>query len=186
MRRHANDVRGFALARGKGAHRGQAGGHQLAAHGHYFGRVGAWGAYAPALLPPSDGRRSRALSWIHEQFPRTFSLNALCIQYNTRINTSLLIIAIYSYEYASSELRAQVAYGSTELSPLTTLSLGTDSVEERACSVGFPSEHVEVRVAHTQSRKTVPIGEAGELCVRGYNVMRGYWEEPAYVPSEHL
>lgn len=66
---------------------------------------------------------------------------------------------------------------------MTTLSLPQDSVEERACSVGFPSEHVEVRVVNTQSRRTVPIGEAGELCVRGYNVMRGYWDEPLYAPE---
>ncbi|GAA4574637.1 hypothetical protein GCM10023176_42070 [Micromonospora coerulea] len=38
--------------------------------------------------------------------------------------------------------------------------------------------HVEVKVVDPATGVTVPRGEPGELCTRGYSVMLGYWEEP--------
>ena len=59
-RRHTNDVCGPLDAGGKGARKGQAGGHELAAHWHHLGRVSTRGAHAPALLASPDERCSRA------------------------------------------------------------------------------------------------------------------------------
>src|SRR6185436_11719650 len=54
---------------------------------------------------------------------------------------------------------------------------GADSLEQIASTVGRPALDVEVRVVDETGHDVAP-GEPGELLVRGYNVMRGYWDEP--------
>lgn len=73
---------------------------------------------------------------------------------------------------------AQDAYGATELSPVCTMSLESDSFDERVNTVGYPMDHVEVRVVDPESGDTLPVGEPGEVWVRGYVTMLGYWDEP--------
>ncbi len=69
-------------------------------------------------------------------------------------------------------------YGQTEASPVITMSSPTDSLELRAATVGHAGPNTEMKIADVASGKTVPIGEQGELCSRGYLVMRGYDEDP--------
>jgi len=70
-----------------------------------------------------------------------------------------------------------IAYGMTETSPVSFQSGVDDPLERRVSTVGRIHPHVEVKIIDTESR-IVPLGEKGELCTRGYSVMRGYWEEP--------
>ncbi|MFC0112473.1 long-chain-fatty-acid--CoA ligase [Kibdelosporangium aridum] len=67
-------------------------------------------------------------------------------------------------------------YGLTETSP--TASFNHPGAEHRPGSVGTPVRGVEMRVVD-DSGKTVPTGEVGEIVVRGENVMKGYWGNPA-------
>jgi fatty-acyl-CoA synthase len=53
-----------------------------------------------------------------------------------------------------------------------------DSLEQRTGTVGRAHPHVEVKVIDPSTGLTVPRGETGELCTRGYSVMLGYWDEP--------
>lgn len=76
------------------------------------------------------------------------------------------------------------AYGMTELSPVATwLSAdehqleGPETVVRRLRSAGRAVPGVEVRVVDGQDRD-VPLGEVGEVIVRGPNVMQGYWNQP--------
>ncbi|MFE9932289.1 AMP-binding protein [Streptomyces sp. NPDC005533] len=71
-----------------------------------------------------------------------------------------------------------ICYGMTETSPVSTQTRADDSVERRVSTVGRVGPHLEVKVVDPQSGLTVPRGEPGELCTRGYSVMLGYWEEP--------
>ncbi|MFD5527806.1 MULTISPECIES: AMP-binding protein [Streptomyces] len=71
-----------------------------------------------------------------------------------------------------------ICYGMTETSPVSTQTRADDSVERRVSTVGRVGPHLEVKVVDPQSGRTVPRGEPGELCTRGYSVMLGYWEEP--------
>jgi fatty-acyl-CoA synthase len=71
-----------------------------------------------------------------------------------------------------------ICYGMTETSPVSTQTRRDDDLERRTGTVGRVMPHVEVKVVDPVSGVTLPRGEAGELCTRGYGVMLGYWDEP--------
>ncbi|NXY94963.1 AMP-binding protein [Streptomyces sp. BR123] len=71
-----------------------------------------------------------------------------------------------------------ICYGMTETSPVSTQTRSDDSLDRRVSTVGRVGPHLEVKVVDPQTGRTVPRGEPGELCTRGYSVMLGYWDEP--------
>ncbi|MEM6681242.1 MAG: AMP-binding protein [Pseudomonadota bacterium] len=70
-----------------------------------------------------------------------------------------------------------ICYGMTETSPVSFQSSVTDTVERRVTTVGTVHPHLEVKLI-SEAGETVPRGVQGELCTRGYSVMRGYWNDP--------
>jgi fatty-acyl-CoA synthase len=71
-----------------------------------------------------------------------------------------------------------ICYGMTETSPVSTQTAADDPIDMRVGSVGRAHPHVEVRIVDPGTGQTLPRGETGELCTRGYSVMLGYWEDP--------
>ncbi|WP_309126340.1 AMP-binding protein [Kocuria sp.] len=71
-----------------------------------------------------------------------------------------------------------ICYGMTETSPVSTQTRHDDPFERRTTTVGRVGPHLEVKVVDPATGGTVPHGTAGELCTRGYSVMKGYWDEP--------
>ncbi|MGA4689807.1 MULTISPECIES: AMP-binding protein [Rhodococcus] len=71
-----------------------------------------------------------------------------------------------------------ICYGMTETSPVSTQTRSDDSIERRVSTVGRVGPHLEVKVVDPVTGLTVPRGEPGELCTRGYSVMLGYWDQP--------
>jgi fatty-acyl-CoA synthase len=71
-----------------------------------------------------------------------------------------------------------ICYGMTETSPVSTQTRATDTLERRVATVGQVHPHVEVKIIDPETGRTLPRGEPGELCTRGYSVMLGYWEQP--------
>ncbi|WP_237057818.1 AMP-binding protein [Microbulbifer sediminum] len=69
----------------------------------------------------------------------------------------------------------QIAYGMTETSPVSTQTAADDPFDKRVTTVGRTQPHLESKIIDPTSRKTLPRGEVGELCTRGYSVMLGYW-----------
>ena len=69
-----------------------------------------------------------------------------------------------------------IGYGMTETSPTSFQSDVNDPLERRVATVGRIHPHVEVKIVDVQGR-IVPVGQQGELCTRGYSVMRGYYED---------
>jgi len=67
-----------------------------------------------------------------------------------------------------------IAYGQTETSPVTTMSDAADSIEVRVHTVGRAMPQTEIQIASTVTGQTLPMGEQGEVCVRGYALMKGY------------
>ncbi len=71
-----------------------------------------------------------------------------------------------------------IGYGETEASPLTHLTSRDDSLARRTETVGTNLPHQEVKVVDTASGATMPVGQVGEICFRGYHVMHGYYGDP--------
>ncbi len=71
----------------------------------------------------------------------------------------------------------QIAYGMTETSPVSLQTGPDDDLERRVTSVGRTQPRLENKVLDADGN-TVPRGEIGELCTRGYSVMLGYWNNP--------
>jgi fatty-acyl-CoA synthase len=71
-----------------------------------------------------------------------------------------------------------IGYGQTEASPIITMTSVDDPIEVRVGTVGSPIPGLEVRVVEPATRREVPEGTAGELCVRGHCVMAGYYNNP--------
>jgi fatty-acyl-CoA synthase len=71
-----------------------------------------------------------------------------------------------------------IGYGETEASPLTHLTSREDILERRVATVGTNLPHQEVKIVAVETRNTVPLGTVGEICFRGYHIMRGYYGDP--------
>ena len=71
-----------------------------------------------------------------------------------------------------------ICYGMTETSPVSFQSHVDDPIDKRVGTVGRVHPHVQVKVIDAQGQ-VVPRGTAGQLCTRGYSVMRGYWGDVA-------
>ncbi len=71
-----------------------------------------------------------------------------------------------------------IAYGLTEASPVITQTRTDDSVAQRTGTVGAALPEIEVKIIDPETSKDVASGERGELCCRGYSVMKGYYNMP--------
>ncbi len=69
-----------------------------------------------------------------------------------------------------------ICYGMTETSPVSFQSAIDDPLAKRVSTVGRVHPHVQVKVIDEHGA-VVPRGSSGELCTRGYSVMRGYWDD---------
>jgi fatty-acyl-CoA synthase len=71
-----------------------------------------------------------------------------------------------------------ITYGQTEASPGITMTRVDDPLDLRVASVGRALPGVEVKIVNPETGEEVPRGVQGELCARGYNVMKGYYKMP--------
>ena len=69
-----------------------------------------------------------------------------------------------------------ITYGQTEASPGVTMTRTDDPIELRVTSVGRALPDVEVKIIDVENGSIVPPGTQGELCTRGYHVMKGYYK----------
>ena len=71
-----------------------------------------------------------------------------------------------------------IAYGLTEASPVITQTRVNDDIELRVSTVGRALPEVEVKIVDPETKREVDRGVQGELCTRGYHVMKGYYKNP--------
>lgn len=71
-----------------------------------------------------------------------------------------------------------ICYGQTESSPVITQTRTDDPLELRVETVGKALPNVEVKIVEPGTNKEVPYNVQGELCTRGYHVMKGYYKNP--------
>jgi fatty-acyl-CoA synthase len=69
-----------------------------------------------------------------------------------------------------------ICYGMTETSPVSFQSFVDDPIDKRCETVGRVHPHLEVKIVDSLG-KIVPVGTTGEICTRGYSVMKGYWKD---------
>jgi len=89
-------------------------------------------------------------------------------------------VPVYLMEQVKERIGADatIVFGQTEASAAITLTQQHDSFELKSSTVGVPLPHGEVKIINPATGKTVPCGERGELCCRGYLVMAGYYNMP--------
>ncbi len=165
---------------------------------HCFGCViGVLGAYthASALVPLETFDPLRALQYIESErcttlfgVPTMFIAELEQLGYHN-LDMSSLRTGIMAGALCPEPLMRKVmermhltelaiAYGLTEASPGITLTPRNDSVELRTQTVGRPLPEVEVKIVDPATGEECTPGSAGELCCRGYNVMKGYYNNP--------
>jgi fatty-acyl-CoA synthase len=71
-----------------------------------------------------------------------------------------------------------IVYGLTETSPGMTQSKTDDSFEERVNTVGKVFPGIDVKVLNPETNEECPIEVQGEMCCKGYNIMKGYYKMP--------
>ena len=71
-----------------------------------------------------------------------------------------------------------ICYGLTEASPVMTQTTVNDSVRKRVETVGKAMPGIEVAIRDPKTHKPLPVGVQGEVCCRGYSVMKGYYKMP--------
>ena len=69
-----------------------------------------------------------------------------------------------------------IAYGLTEASPVFTQTSTDDAIERRVSTVGTALPEIEVKIISPETGETIGPDEQGEICCRGYNVMKGYYK----------
>jgi fatty-acyl-CoA synthase len=72
----------------------------------------------------------------------------------------------------------EIIYGMTELSPAALQGRLDDPLDKRLTTIGRPHPHVECKIVGPVTGAVVPRGQPGELLIRGYLVMPGYWNNP--------
>jgi fatty-acyl-CoA synthase len=70
-----------------------------------------------------------------------------------------------------------ICYGMTETSPVSTQNRTDDTFEQKVGTVGRVGPHLEIKVVDPVTGETLPRGQAGEFCTKGYSVMLGYWQQ---------
>lgn len=165
---------------------------------HCFGCViGVLGAYshASALVPLETFDPLRALQYIESErcttlfgVPTMFIAELEQLDFHN-LDMSSLRTGIMAGALCPEPLMRKVmermhltelaiAYGLTEASPGITLTPRNDSVELRTQTVGLALPEVEVKIVDPATGEACTPGIAGELCCRGYNVMKGYYNNP--------
>jgi fatty-acyl-CoA synthase len=75
-------------------------------------------------------------------------------------------------------MQLTIVFGQTESGPTITQTRRDDTPRDKAETVGTVLPHTEIRIVDPATGSTVPVGESGELCCRGYLVMAGYFDLP--------
>jgi len=162
----------------------------------------AFAVYKALLMSPATGARhvimatfdaGEALRLIEEQ--RATMINGFDTHYKDLLehpsrptrDTSSLRTGICAAGMLSSEpiarraqalMRTMTGYGMTEIGVGVTGSFLDTDEETRVTMSGWPLPGYEIKIIDPASGASLPAGQVGEICVRGYQVMQGYYKKP--------
>ncbi|XP_069687353.1 medium-chain acyl-CoA ligase ACSF2, mitochondrial-like isoform X1 [Periplaneta americana] len=161
--------------------------------GNVLGLLSAFSYGATIVLPSASFNAKESLKAIQQERctivygTPTMFVDMLTKAGESNYDTSSLEMAVAAgapiFEELVKQLRKKlklkkfyIGYGMTETSPLSFASLSTDPIDKVGTTVGYIMEHVEAKVVDDKG-KSVPFGTPGELWIRGYLTMLGYWND---------
>jgi fatty-acyl-CoA synthase len=143
-----------------------------------------WTYDARATLKAIHDERATSVYGVPAMYVAEFALPDFATYDLTSLRTGMMSGAPCPVELMKRVLNEMhigelvIAYGQTETSPVTTMSDAADSIEIRVKTVGRAMPQTEIQIISTITGEPVPVGEQGELCIRGYALMKGYDGDP--------
>jgi fatty-acyl-CoA synthase len=151
-----------------------------------------WTFDARATLKAVHDERATSVYGVPAMYVAEFSLHDFASYDTTSLRTGMMSGAPCPVELMKRVLDEMhirelvIAYGQTETSPVVTMSDAGDSLEVRVNTVGRAMPQTEIKIAaieaqpdaRIEARETLPHGQQGEVCVRGYALMKGYDGDP--------
>lgn len=143
-----------------------------------------WTFDARATLQAVHDERATSVYGVPAMYVAEFALPEFASYDLTSLRTGMMSGAPCPVELMKRVLNEMhigelvIAYGQTETSPVVTMSDAGDTIEVRVNTVGRAMPQTEIKIVDAETRETVPLGAQGEICVRGYAVMKGYDGDP--------
>jgi fatty-acyl-CoA synthase len=143
-----------------------------------------WTFDAHATLQAAHAERATSLYGVPAMYVAELSLPDFADYDLTSLRTGMMSGAPCPIELMKRVLTEMhirelvIAYGQTESSPVVTMSDAEDPIEIRVNTVGRAMPQTEIKIVSTSDNATLPVGQQGEVCARGYVVMKGYDAEP--------
>jgi fatty-acyl-CoA synthase len=147
-----------------------------------------WTFDARATLKAVHEERATSVYGVPAMYVAEFGLDDFANYDTTSLRTGMMSGAPCPVELMKRVLEEMhcrelvIAYGQTETSPVVTMSDAGDSLEVRVNTVGRAMPQTEIKIASLEAKpelnihtgETLPYGQQGEVCVRGYALMKGY------------
>ena len=151
-----------------------------------------WTFDARATLKAVHDERATSVYGVPAMYVAEFGLDDFKSYDTTSLRTGMMSGAPCPVELMKRVLEEMhirelvIAYGQTETSPVVTMSDAGDSLEVRVNTVGRAMPQTEIKIASLDAQPgtgaetldTMPFGQQGEVCVRGYALMKGYDGDP--------
>jgi len=143
-----------------------------------------WTFDARATLQAVHDERATSVYGVPAMYVAEFALREFSTFDLTSLRTGMMSGAPCPVELMKRVLNEMhigelvIAYGQTETSPVVTMSDACDSLDIRVNTVGRAMPQTEIQVISTTDGARLPLGMQGEICVRGYAVMKGYDGDP--------
>jgi fatty-acyl-CoA synthase len=139
-----------------------------------------WTFDARATLKAIHEERATSVYGVPAMYVAEFGLDDFASYDTTSLRTGMMSGAPCPVELMKRVLDEMhirelvIAYGQTETSPVVTMSDAGDSLEVRVNTVGRAMPQTDIKIASLDSQETLSRGQQGEVCVRGYALMKGY------------
>jgi len=133
--------------------------------------VDAFERYRPTVFP---GVPTLYVSLLNH--PRAREIDFSSVKYFNSGSAPLPLDVIDRFEALTGKVLRQ-GYGLSETSPTTHTQTVLGLRKPESCGIPFPDTECKIVDVETGERE-MPVGEAGELCIRGPQVMKGYWNQP--------
>lgn len=151
-----------------------------------------WTFDARATLKAVHDERATSVYGVPAMYVAEFALADFASYDTTSLRTGMMSGAPCPVELMKRVLGEMhcrelvIAFGQTETSPVVTMSDAADSLEIRVNTVGRAMPQTEIKIAaleaqpdaRIETRETLACGQQGEVCVRGYALMKGYDGDP--------